>query len=272
MLKMKNNLKDKVVIVTGASSGIGLAMAWEFSQHGAKVALVARSVDKLEDLAARLPGESQAVGCDVSSQEQCKEMVEKVISRFGRIDVLINNAGLSMRAIFDDVDLSVIHKLMDVNFWGTVYCTKYALPYLQQSHGSVVGISSVAGIHGLPARTGYSASKYAMQGFLETIRIENLKKGLHVMIVAPGFTESNVRFAALTADGSSQGESPRDEKGMMTASQVAAIVVKGVENRKRELILDFQGKASKLIKKFAPALLDKIFYNAMAKEPDSPLK
>lgn len=269
---MKNSLKDKVVIVTGASSGIGLAMAKEFSFRGARVVLVARSVDKLEDVASDLPGESLVVGCDVSSQDQCRAMVAQVVERFGGIDVLINNAGLSMRALFDDVDLSVIHKLMDVNFWGTVYCTKYALPYLQKSRGSVVGVSSVAGIHGLPARTGYSASKYAMQGFLDTIRVENLKKGLHVMVVAPGFTESNVRFAALTADGSSQGESPRNEKGMMTASQVAKLVAQGIEKRKREMVLDFQGKASKLIKKFAPSLLDKIFYNAMAKEPDSPLR
>lgn len=269
---MKNSMNDKVVIVTGASSGIGLAMAKEFSARGAKVVLVARSVDKLREVASTLPTESLVVGCDVSSPEQCQDMVSQTIVRFHRIDVLINNAGLSMRALFDDVDLEVIHKLMNVNFWGTVYCTKYALPYLQKSKGSVVGISSVAGIHGLPARTGYSASKYAMQGFLETIRVENLRKGLHVMVVAPGFTESNVRFAALTADGTKQGESPRDEKGMMTAQQVAQLVAKGIEKRKREMVLDFQGKASKLIKKFAPALLDKIFYNAMAKEPDSPLK
>lgn len=272
MLMMKNSVKDKVIIVTGASSGIGLAMAEDFSEQGARVVLVARSLDKLETLSARLPGESLAVACDVSDQEQCRQMVEAAIRRFHRIDILINNAGLSMRALFDEVDLGVIHKLMDVNFWGTVYCTKYALPYIQQAKGSIVGISSVAGIHGLPARTGYSASKYAMQGFLETIRIENLKKGVHVMIVAPGFTESNVRFAALTADGSSQGESPRNEKGMMTARQVAKAVTKGLNRRKRELILDFQGKASKLIKKIAPALLDKIFYNAMAHEPNSPLR
>lgn len=266
------NFKDKVVVVTGASSGIGLALAQEFSALGAKVVLAARSIEKLKEVAAELPGESLAVQCDVSKEERCRTLMELAVAKFGRIDVLINNAGLSMRALFDDVDMSVLHKLMDVNFWGTAYCTKYALPYIQKSQGSIIGISSVAGFHGLPGRTGYSASKYAMHGLLETIRIENLKKGVHVMIVAPGFTASNVRFSALTADGSSQGESPRDEKGMMTAQQVARRIAKATAKRKRTLLMDFDGRGTVFIKKFAPAWLDRMFYNHMAKEPNSPLK
>ena len=186
--------------------------------------------------------------------------------------MLICNAGISMRALFDDVSLDVLRRLMDVNFWGTVYCTKYALPYLQASRGSLVGVSSVAGIHGLPGRTGYSASKFAMTGFLETVRIENLKKGVHVMIAAPGFTASNVRFSALTADGSSQGESPREEGRMMSADEVARRIVRGIRKRKRRLLMEFNGRASVLIKKFAPGLLDRLYYNHMAKEPDSPFK
>lgn len=265
------NFNNKVVVITGASSGIGYALATEFSALGARVALGARSLDKLEELQKKLPTESVAVKCDVSIEQDCARLIEAAVSRFGRIDILINNAGLSMRALFDDVDLDVIRRLMDVNFWGTVYCTKYALPYIQASRGSIVGISSVAGFHGLPGRTGYSASKYAMHGLLETIRIENLKKGVHVMIVAPGFTASNVRLSALTADGSSQGESPRDEKRMMTAQQVAHRVACGVSRRKRTLLMDLDGRGTVLIKKFFPALLDKIFYNHMAKEPDSPL-
>ena len=172
----------------------------------------------------------------------------------------------------DDVELDVLHKLMDVNFWGAVYCCKYALPYLQASKGSVVGISSVAGLHGLPGRTGYSASKYAMTGFLETLRIENLKKGLHVMIACPGFTASNVRFSALTADGSQQGETPRDEAKMMTAEQVARIVAKGILRRKRLCLMEIEGRATHFVKKFAPAFLDRMFYLVMSREPDSPLK
>lgn len=263
---------DKVVIITGASSGIGLALAREFSRLGARVVMAARSIDRLEAIAVELPNESLAVGCDVAKEADCRAMVEKTVARFGRIDVLINNAGISMRAIFDDVDLDVLHQLMDVNFWGTVNCTKYALPYIQQSHGSIVGVTSVAGLHGLPARTGYSASKYAMQGFLETLRIENLYKGVHVMIAAPGFTASNVRFAALTADGTPQGESPRKEQNMMSPERVAEIIARGVARRKRLLLMDFNGRATHFIKKISPKFLDKMFYNHMAREENSPLK
>lgn len=264
--------KKKVVIVTGASSGIGLALVRRFSELGARTVLVARSIEKLEQIATTLPSESLTVQCDVSNEEDCRKMIDKTIGSFGQIDILINNAGISMRALFDDVDLKVLHQLMDVNFWGTVNCTKYALPYIQQSRGSIIGISSVAGIHGLPARTGYSASKYAMQGFLETIRIENLYRGVHVMIACPGFTESNVRFSALTADGTHQGESPRNEKGMMTADQVAERIIRGITKRKRLLLMEFQGRATHFIKKFAPAWLDKMFFSHMAAEPNSPLK
>lgn len=264
------NFSDKTVIVTGASSGIGLATARAFSAVGANVVLAARSADRLVELAGELP-RSLAVVCDVSRESDCRELIEQAVTRFGGVDVLINNAGLSMRALFDDVDLSVLHRLMDVNFWGTVYCTKYALPYIVRSKGSIVGVSSVAGFHGLPCRTGYSASKYAMQGFLETIRIENLKRKVHVMIVAPGFTESNVRFAALTADGTSQGASPRKEDKMMSAAEVSRLIVRGVSQRKREILMDFDGKATVWLKFFAPKLLDKLYYKHMAAEPDSPL-
>lgn len=269
---MKKEFQDKVVVITGASSGIGEALAREFSTQGAKVVLGARSIGKLEELQQQLPGESAIALCDVTREQDCRELIELAAERFEGVDVLINNAGISMRALFDDVDLDVLRKLMDVNFWGTVYCTKYALPYIQQRKGSIIGVSSVAGIHGLPGRTGYSASKYAMQGFLETIRIENLKKGVHVMIACPGFTASNVRFSALTADGSSQGESPREEGKMMTAAEVARRITKGIRKRKRMLVMDFNGRGTRLIKKFAPGLLDKLFYNHMAKEPDSPFK
>ena len=199
-------------------------------------------------------------------------LIDTAVDTFGGVDVLICNAGISMRALFDEVDLAVLHKLMDVNFWGCVNCTKYALPYIQKARGSIVGVSSVAGIHGLPGRTGYSASKYAMTGFLETIRIENRKKGVHVMIACPGFTASNVRFSALTADGSQQGETPREEGKMMTAEEVARIIARAVVRRKRLCLMEFQGRATHFVKKFWPSLLDRLFYWYMSKEPDSPFK
>ncbi|WP_297625538.1 SDR family oxidoreductase [uncultured Rikenella sp.] len=266
------DFKNKVVVVTGASSGIGEALARRFAVLGAHVVAGARTVDKLEAVVSGLPTEGEAVACDVTREEDCRRLIDRAVERFGRIDVLVNNAGISMRALFDDVDLDVLRRLMDTNFWGAVYCTKYALPYIQRARGSIVGISSVAGFHGLPGRTGYSASKYAMHGLLETVRIENLKKGVHVLIVAPGFTASNVRFAALTADGSQQGVSPREEGKMMTADEAARRIIKAIGRRKRTLLMDFDGKGTRILKFFVPGLLDKIYYRHMAKEPDSPFK
>ena len=161
-------------MVTGASSGIGEALARECAVQGANVVLGARSLQKLQLIVGDIRskgGEATYCAVDVTKPEECRNLIDTAVGEYGGLDVLICNAGLSMRALFDDVDLEVLHRLMDVNFWGTVYCTKYALPYLQASHGSLVGISSVAGLHGLPGRTGYSASKYAMTGFLETVRI-----------------------------------------------------------------------------------------------------
>ena len=155
------DLKNKVVIVTGASSGIGEAMAREFAAQGARVVLGARSVQKLQLIAGDIRsrgGQAAYCGVDVTDVGECRELIDTAVREFGGIDVLVCNAGLSMRAIFDDVDLEVLHRLMDVNFWGTVNCCKFALPYLQQSHGSIVGISSVAGLHGLPGRTGVPKS------------------------------------------------------------------------------------------------------------------
>ena len=276
----------KVVIITGASSGIGLATAKAFAAKGDCVVLAARNIAKLNSTVAvlgnlygaetrlgtnRVP-KFLAVETDVTNEEECKKLIEKTADVYGRIDVLVNNAGISMRAMFRDLDLSVIKNLMDVNFWGTVYCTKYALPHLLEVKGSVVGVISIAGYKGLPARTGYSASKFAIYGFLDTLRVEHLKEGLHVMIFAPGFTASNIRFSALTADGSVQGKTPRNESGMMSAESVAKSLVKGVYRRKREVILTPVGKLTVLLNKFFPRLVDRLEYRYMKNEPDSPLK
>ena len=268
-------MQGKVVVITGASSGIGEAMARRYAELGARVVLGARREQELRRVAEEIEQRGGTVVyevCDVSSEQDCKVLIAKAVESFGGVDIMICNAGLSMRALFDDCDLKVLHQLMDVNFWGTVNCTKYALPYLQQSRGSLVGISSVAGIHGLPGRTGYSASKYAMTGFLDTIRVENLKKGVHVMTACPGFTASNVRFSALTADGSQQGETPRNEARMMTPDQVAMIVARGVMRRRRLCLMEWEGRLTHFIKKICPGVVDRLFYEVMRREPDSPLK
>lgn len=269
--------KDKVIIVTGASSGIGLASATRFVSLGAKVVLAARSIDKLEEIAKRFniqhsTTKALCVKTDVTKEEDCKNLVEQAVKHFGRIDVLVNNAGISMRATFKDLDLKVMKVLMDTNFWGTVYCTKYALPYLLESKGSVVGVISTAGYVGLPARTAYSASKFAVRGFLETLRIEHLYDGLHVMIFAPGFTSSNIRNVALTADGTPQGETPRNENKMMSAERVAKIMARGIFKRKTHMVLTPLGKATLFANRRLPRVADKMEYRMMANEPDSPLK
>ena len=266
--------KDKVAIVTGASSGIGLATATLLAKYKAKVVLAARSEDKLNELSRELSQQTEvlSVKTDVSVESDCRNLIEQTIARFGRIDILINNAGISMRAMFRDLDLNVIRRLMDVNFWGTVYCTKYALPYLLESKGSVVGVISTAGYKGLPGRTGYSASKFAINGFLDTLRSEHLYDGLHVMIYAPGFTASNIRKTALMADGSMQGETPREEGKMMTSEKVGMIMLNHIRRRSRRATLTFTSKLLLVLTRLFPTITDHMEYWYMAREPDSPFK
>jgi len=267
-------LQDKVIIVTGASSGIGLASARQFGSEGAKVVMAARSYEKLLELASSVapPERVLCVRCDVSQEADCRALVEATVERFGRIDILVNNAGLSMRAMFKDLDLKVIHTLMDVNFWGTVHCTKFALPYLLETKGSVVGVISVAGLSALPARTGYSASKYAIRGFLDAIRMEHLKDGLNVLVFAPGYISSNVRKAALTADGSPQGDTPLDEGRLMSAEDCAKQLSRALRRRRSQVILSLLGRATVHAHYLVPRLLDKWTYGYVSREPGSPFK
>ena len=269
---MMDFYKNKVIIITGASSGIGLACAQHFSNLGANIVLAARSIDKLSEISTTLKSPTLIVACDVSKEADCKKMVDETMTKFGKIDILINNAGISMRALFKDVDLAVLKQLMDINFWGTVYCTKYALPFILKSNGSILAISSIAGYRGLPARTGYSASKHAMQGFMETLRTEHLKDNIHFLTVCPGFTASNIRNTALNQEGKMQGESPRDEGDMMTAQEVAQHIDKAIIKKKKTLVLTTQGKMTVLMNKLFNSWMDKMVYNHMAKEKDSPLK
>jgi short-subunit dehydrogenase len=266
-------MKNKIVIVTGASSGIGKATALRFAQKGAHLVLAARSVANLNILSEQLTPfgvEVLIVPTDVSKEADCKNLMDKALEKFGRIDVLVNNAGISMRAAFADIELDVLKKVMDVNFWGTVFCTRYAMASILKSKGSIVGVSSIAGYKGLPGRTGYSSSKFAMHGFLESVRIENLKNGIHVLIACPGFTASNIRNTALDANGSVQGETPRDEQKMMQPEEVAMAMVTAVEKRKDRLTLTANGKLTVFLNKFFPKMVDKLVFNHMSKEPGSP--
>jgi len=269
-------LGNKTVIITGASSGIGLACAEAFARQGASLVLGARRYVDLCAIAQSL--ETQygirvvAVQCDVAKETDCQVLIQQAVTTFGGVDVLVNNAGISMRALFTDLDLAVLHRLMDVNFWGTVYCTKYAMDELVRNRGSVVAVSSIAGYRGLPGRTGYSASKFAIHGFMESLRVENLKTGLHVMLACPGFTASNIRQTALDAKGSTHGETSMDEDKMMTAAEVAERIVQGVIRRKRTLVMTRQGKLAVWMNKLLPNWVDGQVYKLFAKEKNPLVK
>ena len=268
-------MKNKVVVVTGASSGIGRATALYFAEKGSNVVLAARSVDKLKVVKDQIDtqgGSCILVACDVSKPEDCERLVNETIKTYHQLDILINNAGISMRAIFNETELHVIREVMDINFFGMVNCTKYALPHILKSKGSVVGVSSIAGYVGLPARAGYSASKYAMHGFLDALRIENFEKDLHVLVACPGFTASNIRNSALTADGTVQGESPRSEAKMMQPLEVAKAIYASIAKREQSLVLTTEGKLAVFLSKWAPKFLQRAVFKEMKNEPDSPLK
>ena len=270
------NLKDKIVVITGASSGIGKALAEEMAKRGANLVLGARQYVTLCEITAELQQKynvsALAVQADVSNEAECKALIDQATLTFGKIDILINNAGLSMRALFKDVELSVLKNLMDVNFWGTVYCTKYALPEILKTTGSIVSVSSIAGYRGLPGRTGYSSSKFAMNGFMECLRTELLKTGVHVMVACPGFTTSNIRVAALSQDGQAHGETSMEEGKMMSAEEVAVRICDGIEQRRRTLIMTLQGKLAVWVNKLFPAFADKKVFDLFTKEKNPLIK
>ncbi|NQU81132.1 MAG: SDR family oxidoreductase [Bacteroidetes bacterium] len=273
VIKFKNKFKDKVIIVTGASSGIGRACAFEFANNNAKIVLASRRGEeliKIENKIKEKGGEAFSIVTDVRKIDDCQNLINKTVEKYGKIDILINNAGISMRASFEELDLSVIKDLMDTNFYGAVYCTKFALPYLLKQKGTVIGISSISGLTPLPGRTGYCASKYAMNGFLNTLRLENIKRGLNVLVVHPGFTNSNIRNIALNKNGKPQKETPRNEKEMMSTERVAQIIAKATLKRERDLILTPQGRLVVWLHKNFPGITDRIILHEMAKEPDSP--
>lgn len=268
-------MKDKVVVITGGSSGIGKAMAQHFGVRGSKVLITGRREAVLQEVKDELLAQDiviETLVSDVSKKEDNERMAQAALDHYGRIDVLINNAGISMRALFEEVEVEVIQKVMDINFYGSLWATKYCLPSIIENRGSVVGISSIAGYRGLPARVGYSASKFALHGFLEALRTEMIPKGVHVLTACPGFTTSGIREAALTKDGSAQGVSPRDEGKMMSAETCAKHIYHAVTKRKKHLILTTQGKVTVLLNKFFPGFMDQLVYNEMAKEENSPFK
>ncbi|MBS1642856.1 MAG: SDR family oxidoreductase [Bacteroidetes bacterium] len=254
-----SRFQNKIIVVTGGSEGIGKALVELFLTKGAKVATCGRNYDKLYNLQQQNAGKPLLIHtADVSVESECKSFIDAVIKLYGTIDILINNAGMSMRSLFKDVELSTLKKIMDINFWGTVYCTKFSLPYILENKGTIVGVSSIAGYRGLPGRSGYSASKFAMNGWMEALRTELLQTGVNVMWVCPGFTASNIRNVALNKEGKAHGETPMNESKMMSAAACAIHIAKAIAKRKRTLVLTFQGKETVFLNRFFPSIADKL--------------
>lgn len=264
---MSSFFNNKVVVVTGGTDGIGKALVESLIAAGAKVSTCGRNHDKLYQLQTEYPSAPlQTMVADVSNENDCRRLMELTVKIFGGIDILINNAGISMRAELKDTSVDVIKKVMDINFYGVVYCTKYALPFITERKGIIAAVSSIAGYRGLPGRSGYSASKFALQGWLESIKTELMDSGVHVMWVCPGFTASNIRFAALTNDGKEQGSTPMDEGAMMSSEECAKRILHAIEKKERTVVMTFTGKRAVFMNKFFPKLTDKFIHKFYYKD------
>jgi len=263
-----------VAVITGGSSGIGRGLVMKYAQEGYAVVFTGRNEKRMmevEDELKRAGNEDYlALRLDAASKEANQELINKTIETFGQMDVLVCNAGVSMRALFRDLDLDVFEQVMKINFYGALYATKFALPHILKSKGSIIGVSSINGWRGTPARTAYTASKFAMQGFYEALRTEVMKQGVHVMVVCPSFTGTNIRNNALSTDGTAQGESPRDESKMMSTDEVAVKIFKAMKRKKRDRIFTIYGWLTIFLNKWMPGQMDKLVYNVMKKEPGSP--
>jgi short-subunit dehydrogenase len=260
---------NKTVVLTGASDGIGAEIARQLAPEGARLVLAARNEDKLNEVAFRCQkagADILVVPTDVADQQQCRRLATQAAEHFGTIDVLVNNAGVSMHARFDEItDLATFERLMRVNFFGAMWCTHAALPALKASRGLIVGVSSLAGRTGVPGRTTYCASKFAMTGFFEALRIELADTGVDVTLLYPGVVATELRRNGLNAKGERAGVSGLDEAGAMTIERCAALSIAGMRARRREVIMTTQGRLGLKLKAFAPRFVDRLALKALAK-------
>ena len=263
----------KVIIITGASDGIGAELARQIAtRDGTRVALVlaARRQDKLEQVAhecAALGAQTLVQRCDVAVEADCRALVAAAIARFGHVDTLVNNAGMSGHALFEDVaDLGWYRRLMDINLWGAVWCTHAALPHVRASRGSIVAVSSLAGLTGVPGRTAYSATKFALAGFFEALRAELAPQGVSVTVAFPGVVETSTRVRGFNASGHPAGRSALDETGAMSAADCARLILGAMDRREREVVMTAKGKVGRWLKLIAPALVDRLVMKALTRE------
>ncbi|HKE45670.1 MAG TPA: SDR family oxidoreductase [Steroidobacteraceae bacterium] len=265
--EVSSPLADHVVVLTGASEGIGRALALELARRGLRLVLAARNFERLEELARECEARGSAalaVATDVLDPAQCRALIDAAIARFRRLDVLINNAGGTMWARFDALaDLSVYEHLVRLNYLSGVHLTGAALPWLKQAHGRIVAIASMAGLTGVPERTGYSASKHALVGFFESLRIELAGSGVSVTIIAPDFVVTETHKRAIGRDGQPLGVSPMRQEKIMTAEQCARLVVPAIEKRRRLLLTSYRGRMARYVRLFWPSLIDRLAARAI---------
>jgi short-subunit dehydrogenase len=252
----------QVVLLTGASSGIGAELARQFAAAGARLALVARDEARLEQVAQQcraLGGEAVVIGGDVSVQASCAEIVSRTVAHYGTLDVLVNNAGLGASGRFDQItDLTIFDTLMRVNYLGSVWCTSYALPHLTRSRGRIVAISSLTGLAGVPKRTAYGATKHAMAGFFDALRIELAESGVSVTVIYPGFVFSEINQRALSPDGTPFGDKGYKRKPgeTMPTEECCRLILQATQRRDRELVMTWRGKVGRMLKLISPRLVD----------------
>lgn len=264
---MADAFRENVVVITGASDGIGRELALQLADQGAWLALAARDAAKLDAVAAECRargGRAVAVPTDVADEAQCRRLIDETAREHGRIDTLVNNAGISMWARFDEVtDLAPFHAMMQVNYFGSLYCTHAALPHLKRARGRIVGVSSLTGKAGVPTRSGYAATKHAMAGFFDSLRIELADDGVTVTMVYPGFVSTGIRERAYGPDGQPLAASPVREAEVMTPEECARQIVGAMASRRRELIMTLRGKVGAWVKLVAPGVVDRIARRAI---------
>ena len=262
-----NDFRDSVVVITGASAGIGLEVARQLSVEGASLVLAAREPATLESAAEgcrALGARAIAVPTDVGESEQCRRLMETAVETFGRIDTLINNAGISMHARFDELsDIHAVERITRINYFGSVYCTWYALPYLKRAHGRIVGVSSLTGKNGVPTRTLYAGTKHAMAGFFDSLRIELKNDGVSVTMVYPGFVATDIAERALGADGQPLGTRPVRKGEVMQVDDCARQIIAATASRRREVIMTKRAKLGMMIKALSPGTVDRMAERAI---------
>jgi short-subunit dehydrogenase len=257
-------IENNVTIITGASTGIGEELAYQLARKGAHLVLSSRRVDELERVAEKVReigktsgSRATVIGCDVAKAEDCKHLIDATVSEFGGIDTIVLNAGMTMWAKFADIkNITIVERIMQVNYMGAVYCTHYALPHLTRAKGRIVGVASLTGLVGVPTRTAYAASKHAMRGFFDSLRIELDQSGVSVTMIYPGFVATGIRENATGADGKPAKIDPVNKDDVMSVEECAGLIVDAIETRKREVVMTLKGKLGQWLKLIAPSVID----------------